>query len=283
MVAIDIACAVVVVLFTIFGALRGFIDQVFGLLALVAAALFAVPAGVALSEPFIKASETGPYEQARLKMILALVCVLVIFVLVKLVGLVLDKRLGKRRVSEPEEEGAEETRKMRGWNRYWGAVTGATKAVLVCWLVLCFFAAFRSIAPGATAAVDTSWAGGTTRLFNPFDRIAPPDLERAVLALWELNENHPAAFHQVMQKESIRRVREHEALRDLLDERRGDVIGALRDPDFRQTLQQIDWAEVARVAEQALARSRRRESREPSGDEEPATPQQGEPEPTPAD
>ncbi len=270
---VDIIGIVFVIAFIVLGARRGLIEQVFGFLALVAAALFAVPAGVALTGPFARAFQMEPYGETQLKIYLSLACVVIIFLLVKFLGGWVNHWLGRREAAEGEEAAPTGERPLRGWNRSWGALLGAGKGVIAYWLIISFFGAFPNFVPAAHDAVMDSRAGGAVRAWNVFEQIAPPEIERAVLALWELNRNHPRAFEQVMQQQSIREVREHRALRELLDEGRGDVIGALRDRDFRETLARIDWGEVARTAEQALEQARREDDPEPIFYEE------GEPEP----
>ncbi len=244
---VDVACAVVLIAFAILGAWRGLIRQVFSLLAVVMIALFAVPVGVAVAGPI--AEGWGPGAATKLKIGLSLGAALAIYIFVKLIGGAADHAIGRRRAGGGESQ-------LAPWNRYWGAALSVVKAALLCWLIVCFFTAFPDLAPGATARVRKSWSGRTTQLFNPFERWIGSEtrlaMRSALVDLWKL-KRYPAAYRKVIREESIQRVLEHKRIRELLDEGKGNIIAALASREFRESLSDVDWAQVADVTREALA------------------------------
>lgn len=158
----DIVCAAVLVFFGLVGAWRGFMRQVFSLLAFVLIALFAAPVGVAMAGPVLSGKNWSGTIAVAVKIGFSLGAAVAIYILVKLVGSVVNAALGDRGSSGGGSGPAP-------WNRYWGAALGIVKAGLLCWLVLCFFTAFPKIAPGVTAKIRSSWSVKTTGLFNPFE------------------------------------------------------------------------------------------------------------------
>jgi len=244
---VDIICAAVLFLFCLLGAWRGFVRQVFSLLAFVLIALFAVPLGVLMASPVIKSSDWGPGVATHLRIGFALGAALAIYIVVKVIGAFVDSAIGKHR--------ADGATRLAPWNRYWGAALGVVKAAVVCWLVLSFFAAFPKIAPAVAAEADESWAARTTRLHNPFDRWIVPeqreDMEDALIALWQL-KRHPTKWDEIVQEKSIQRVLKHERIAEML-ESGNNPVGALADEDLRNSLREIDWENIAEIANAALA------------------------------
>ncbi len=240
MATMDILCVVVLVLFGILGAVRGFIRQAFSLLAFLLIAVLAAPVGVAIA---------GPDATTNVKIWTSLGTALVIYILTKIVGAATDEAIGSKRSAEGEPRPAP-------WNSYCGAALAVIKAGLLCWLILCFFTAFREMVPGVTAFVQDSCSVKTTRLFNPFAHWIRPetrrDMERALIALWEI-KRHPATWSKVIKEKSIQRVLKHDRLRKLLDQGKGDLIGALADEGFQNSLAEIDWGNVANIAGRALS------------------------------
>ena len=244
---VDIICAAVLFLFCLLGAWRGFVRQVFSLLAFVLIALFAVPLGVLMASPVIKSSDWGPGVATHLRIGFALGAAVAIYIVVKVIGSFVNSAIGRHRV-----DGAT---RLAPWNRYWGAALGVVKAGVLCWLVLSFFAAFPKIAPAVTAKAEESWSARTTRLYNPFARWILPeqreDMEEALVALWKL-KRHPTKWDEVVQEKSIQRVLKHERIAGMLESGRNPV-SALADEDFRKLLREVDWENIAEIANDALA------------------------------
>lgn len=236
------------VLFALIGAWRGFVRQVFSLLAFVLAALFAAPLGVVMAVPVIESSDWGPGAVTNIRIGFVIGVALGIYIVVKIIGAWVDRAIGRR---SPEEK-----HKLAPWNRYWGAALSIVKAGVLCWLVLCFLVAFPKIAPGAYGQVQESWAVRTTDMFNPLDRWIVPEqrgeMEDALAALWKLKRN-PSKWDRVIKEKSIQRVMKHERLVGLLDAGQGDLMSALTDEDFRKSLREIDWDNIAEVANDAHA------------------------------
>ena len=67
------------------------------------------------------------------------------------------------------------------------------------------------------------------------------------------------AYENVMEEESVARVLEHWRVNDLLDGEKGTLLDALRDEEFRKSFSEIDWPNVARVANRSLAKGAREE------------------------
>ena len=236
------------VIFALIGACRGVVRQVFSLLAFVLAALFAAPLGVLMAAPVIESSDWGPGAATNIRIGFVIGVALGIYIIVKIIGAWVDRSIGRR---SPEE-----SHKLAPWNRYWGAALSIVKAGVLCWLVLCFLVAFPKIAPGASARVQESWAARTTSMFNPLARWIVPeqrgDMEEALFALWKLKRN-PSKWNNVIEEKSIQRVLKHERLVGLLDGGQGDLMSALADKDFRESLREIDWDNIAEVANDAHA------------------------------
>lgn len=93
-------------------------------------------------------------------------------------------------------------------------------------------------------------------MFNPLARWIVPeqrgDMEEALFALWKLKRN-PSKWNNVIEEKSIQRVLKHERLVGLLDGGQGDLMSALSDKDFRESLREIDWDNIAEVANDAHA------------------------------
>ena len=252
---IDLVCAAILIGFGLLGALRGLISQVFGLIAVVAMALFAVPLGVLIASPIAESSEWGPLSAVKFKIGMSLAMALLLYVTARLIGAWVNSKIGKTRVrsgEDEEEELGEPEMTLAAWNRYWGTALNVVKGALICWLVLCFFVAFSRVSPSTTAVIAESWSAKTTKLFNPFQQWMPPDADEALVALWKLKQN-PDAYDLVLEEESIQRVLEHPQLKKLLDEGKGDLLSALRDEELRESLGDIDWTNVARIANEKLA------------------------------
>jgi len=222
------------------------VRQVFSLLAFVLIALFAVPLGVLMASPVIKSSDWGPGVATHLRIGFALGAALAIYIVVKVIGAFVNSAIGRHRVDGT---------RLAPWNRYWGAALSAVKAAVLCWLVLSFFAAFPKIAPAVAAKAEESWSARTTRLYNPFDRWILPeqreDMEDALIALWQL-KRHPTKWDEVVQEKSIQRVLKHERIAEML-ESGNNPVSALADDDLRKLLREIDWENIADIANDALA------------------------------
>lgn len=236
----------VLVIFALIGAWRGFVRQVFSLLAFVLVALFAAPLGVLMAAPLIASSDWAPGDATKIRIGFVIGVVIGIYIIVKIIGAWADRAIGRR---SPEE-----SHRLAPWNRYWGAALSILKAGVLCWLVLCFLVTFPKIAPGASGRVQDSWAVRTTDTFNPLDRWIVPEqrgeMEEALAALWKLKRN-PAKWEKVIEEKSIQRVLKHERLVGLLDAGEGDLMSALADEDFRESLREIDWGTIAEIANKA--------------------------------
>ena len=247
MALVDIICVGALILFALLGAWRGFVRQVFSLLAFMLIALFAVPLGVWMAAPVIASSTGGPGAATRLRVGFALGAAVGIYIVTKVAGLFFEHAVGRRR--------AEGGPGLAPWNRWWGAALGVVKAGALCWLVLCFFTAFPKVAPGAAGRIDGAWAARTPRLFNPFACWILPeqrgDMEEALIALWQL-KRHPAKWDDVVAEKTVGRVLKHDRLAGLLDAGQGDLVGALTDEEFRKSLREIDWGHIAEIANGAL-------------------------------
>ena len=257
---VDVVCVIALLLFGLMGAWRGLIHQVFSLVALVLILLFAVPAGIKVANLIMAGSEWSAQSAHNLRIGMLVAATAAIYVLVKLLGTVVEKAIGKTTL-EDDDVG------MATWNRYWGAALGVVTSALVCWLVLCFFMAFPRVSRKAADLAEDSWASNTTRVYNPFDRWMEPgnraDFEDAMLALWKLRRR-PGAWEKVGEEESVREILQHKHLTRLLedDEGKGSVAGMLMDEDFRRTVRRIDWAGVADTANRALAGAEQTEEAE---------------------
>ena len=236
----------VLVIFALIGAWRGFVRQVFSLLAFVLAGLFAAPLGVLMAAPVIESSDWGPGAATNIRIGFVIGVAIGIYIITKIIGAWADRSVGRR--------SSEESHKLAPWNRYWGAALSILKAAILCWLVLCFLVAFPKIAPGASERVQESWAVRTAHLFNPVGRWIVPEqraeMEKALVALWKLKRD-PSKWDKVIEEESIQRVLKHERLVELLDAGQGDLMSALMDEDFRKSLREIDWDGVAKIADDA--------------------------------
>jgi membrane protein required for colicin V production len=250
MATVDIVCIVALVLFAILGAWRGFISQVTSLVAFVLIALCATPLGVKVANMIVESGEWEADAIRNLKIGMSIAAAVLIFIVVKLIGALLNRSIGR---AEPTED--DNTPGMAPWNRWWGAAFGVLKAAVLCWLVLCFFVAFPKLSTSVAAGVGESWAGRTVSLFNPIDLWMEKDeragMEDALVALWKLKK-HPGAFTEVAKEDSVREVLDHPRVRELLDEGKGDLIGALTDKGFRQSLKDVNWPRIADIAEDAL-------------------------------
>lgn len=247
----DIIIVLVIALFGVFGALRGFIRQAFALIGVVAMALFAVPLGVMVATPIAEQQGWGPTNATRFKIGASLVAALVIYVVVMIIGRWVNRKIGRRRFDDNKSE-------MARWNRQLGALLGILKGAVLCWLILCFFVAFSRVAPGTVSAIEESRAVKSTEVFNPFEYWMPPGMDEALVALWNLKQ-HPGAYEDVMEEESIARVLDNWRVNELLDGEKGTLLDALRDEEFRKSFSEIDWPNVARVANRSLARGRKEE------------------------
>jgi uncharacterized membrane protein required for colicin V production len=261
-VAVDLVCAGILIVFAVIGAVRGLVRQVFGLVALAAVAVLAAPVGVRGGMLVAGAFGWGPGFTAKFKIATVLAAALVIWLVVRVVGRLVERAVGRNRTDE---------RGLAPWNRYWGAAFGMLKAGLLCWLLLAFFDAFPGVAPGVTRAAAESWSIKTTQLFNPFARSMRAErrrqMEDALIALWKL-KRHPAAWSRVVEEESVQNVLRHERILNLLDEGRGDLVGAVTDEEFRESLEGIDWQDVAAEAEAALEEAEKDRSKEEQDGEE---------------
>lgn len=241
-------CLVVLVLFALLGALRGFVRQVFSLLAFVLAAIFAPPLGVVMAGPVIASSDWAPGAATNIRIGFVIGVAVGIYIIVKIVGAWADRAIGRR---SPEDKHT-----LAPWNRYWGAALSIVKAGVLCWLVLCFLVTFPRVAPGASARAQESWAVRTTDMSNPLDRWILPEqrgeMEEALIALWKLKKN-PAKWDKVIEEKSIQRVLKHERLAKLIEEGQGDLMSALKDEEFRASLREIDWSNIAEIANDAAA------------------------------
>ncbi len=255
MATVDIVCIVAVVFFAVLGAWRGLISQIFSLAAFVLIAVGATPLGVMATNALAAGKDWQADSIKHLKIGMCFAAAVAIYILVKLVGALLNRSIGRTDVGE---DGGK--RRMAAWNRWWGAAFAVLKAGVLCWLVMCFFVAFPKTSPRVAEAIEQAWAGRTVALLNPVDYWIAKDeranMESALVALWTLKK-HPGAYAEIGEEPSLQEVFNHPSVRHLLDEGKGDLVAALSDEGFRQALKDINWARIARIAEQALAEAER--------------------------
>ena len=79
-------------------------------------------------------------------------------------------------------------------------------------------------------------------------------MKQALSALLSLRQD-PSKWDKVRDKNSIQRVLKHERLAALLDGEQGqkDVVSTLKDEEFRASLREIDWGNIAKIANDAAA------------------------------
>jgi hypothetical protein len=248
----DMICGSLVLLMALWGAWKGFVRQLFSLAAVVVVILFALPAAAKITEFVAEGRDWGPGTLRGVRIGAIVVAVIGINLGVNLLGRWVDRIIGRKRF----EEGA----KMATWNRWWGAALGMIKAGLACWLVLCFFVAFPKTLPAVNRHFDETrpWAVRTTALFNPFtywfDDEAREDFGATLKELWELRDQ-PDKWDRVMANDEVGKVVDNERVKEI--EKGGgetSLIDLLKDEEFRESLQGIDWKQVRHAVEEAKAK-----------------------------
>lgn len=253
---IDIVVAILVLGFAAWSYWRGLLLKLAGVVALVVATLAAKLVGQLIAH--WAAARWGIQTMT----VLYVVCTMVAWVVLFVVGLLVLRRLAKWAGSDKEGKTA-------GWNKLLGGLLGLSEALIVCWFPLAVVDAVpedyraRFVAP-LHREMEASWFCWGVHATNPAARLELGPLidDVSVVAA------RPAALKSLANEEVVKKLSQNERVKEvladskLLDEFRAGrfrrffsdrrVRDALEDPELRETLRQADLrATLQRLAAQA--------------------------------
>jgi len=243
-----------VLLFGLVGLITGFLAQLFGVTALVAAWFLSRPVGKVVGDFIAGHSQTPPSAAYVIGCFLAgMVIYLGARVIFRIVNSFVGKADGPIKVT----------------NRFLGGAFGGAKAFAIAWIVLCLVAAFPSYfqnkKPDIYSMLQQSLMGDIVEKYNPVkeSRVAAGArglnkiISRDPKALERLKEDPEIAeFLSVVKKKLAADARDEESLEKI---RAGDLstlrrmpamLNFINDPEVRQAFQKIDLnAALAKAAQ----------------------------------
>lgn len=257
--AIDIAVAIIVLVFALWGWWRGMLRKLAAIGALVIASLLA---GLVGRKAAHLAAERWDIHVGMLT-VLYVVCGVVAWGVLFILGRILlgfvAKRLGSNKEGTPA-----------GWNRGLGALFGGIEALVLCWFIVAIFDVIpediraRRFPPLHEAMQASPVVVPLTHATSPAAHLELQPLisDLAVIA------DQPSVLRSLEEEEAVRELAKNEKMRKVLDDkelmaewRKGRVTWvlshprvaeALEDPDIRDTLRRTDLRDaLRRLAAQA--------------------------------
>jgi len=247
---IDVVVGLLVLGLAAWSYFRGLLRKLAGIAALVVATLAASLVGRLVAH--WAAARWG----IQTMNVLYIVCTVVAWVLLFVVGLLVLRRVARW-------VGSDEEGKPAGWNKLLGGVLGLTEALIVCWFILAIFDAvpedFRAsrLRP-LHQEMEASWFCLAVHGTNPAARLELQPLVDDVSAI----AARPAVLKNLQDEEVTKQICQTEQVKEiladpkLLDEFRAGrfrrffsdrrVRDALEDPEIRKLLRQTDVRDTLR-------------------------------------
>jgi len=238
---VDLICIAILLFFGFLGLVRGFRSEVYGLTAIVLAGALGIPFGAAFVRGWASLYEWGSPRMVEWMVRLSLVAAALVWLAIALLGLLVNRAYRKGHAGQLRPP----------WVAYWGIAVGVLKAAVLCWLVLCFLAAFPQILPKPAARAANAWSIKTTYIFNPFRHWirhqSEHQIELALNALWQLRRE-PQAWARLPQDDALKRVLANNTVRAAIAGPEDKLAMAAYSVSTESDLKDIDWREIEDAA-----------------------------------
>ena len=248
---VDLIVLILLVLFVLHGIYRGFLVQLFALIALVAALLLAPLLGRVFQPLLARVASMAPTFRMIIGVFLA---GLIIYALIR-IGL----SIGFHQLGRDEE-----THKLQPWNKATGGILGGVKGFLMLWVFFCLVFAFpvsgEQMRGGS--ALRRSRFGQAVTKWNPIARV------RVALVVTGLAQvmDDPAMAKELREDRSVYDFlsylqKETDSTRSLVDLRQVDLWKIVHDEELYRRLACIDLPTALKRARLAVEEKEARRDR----------------------